>query len=202
MFFLRYLPALLGLTVVACTTLPPSPPVVPPPAAQYQSHLAQINKIRFFAMNGRMAIMTESKGFSGGLHWHHHGEGDDLDFFSPLGTQLGKLTRDADGVTLTTSTQNSIHANDAETLTQQTLGWSLPMSGLTDWILGRPAQGPVEVLASDVKGNITHMMQQGWDIHYADYADFNDVTLPVKITLKSQKLDLKLVIESWQTGAE
>jgi len=200
-FLLRFLPALLGLIVAACSTLPQSPTVAPP-AAQYQTHLEQINKIRFFAMDGRIAILTESKGFSGGLHWHHYGEGDDLGFYSPLGTQLGKLTRDASGVTLTTSNQNTIHANDAETLTQQTLGWSLPMNGLTDWILGRPAQGPVEVLAWDANGNIKHMKQQGWDIQYADYAAFNDVTLPLKLTLKSQKLDLKLVVETWQTGTE
>jgi outer membrane lipoprotein LolB len=112
------------------------------------------------------------------------------------------LTRDAGGVTLTTSNQNTIHANDAENLTQQTLGWSLPMNGLTDWILGRPAQGPVEVLAWDTNGNITHMKQQGWDIQYAEYAPFSGVTLPQKITLKSQKLDLKLVVETWQTGTE
>lgn len=153
-------------------------------------------------MNGRIAILTEAKGFSGGLRWHHHGVGDDVDFFSPVGSQLGKLTRDEDGVTLTTSSQNTIHASDAETLTQKTLGWSLPMNGLTDWMLGRPANGPAEILAWDKEGNIARMKQQGWDIQYGSYTLSDGVSLPDKITLKSQKLDIKLVVESWQTGTE
>jgi outer membrane lipoprotein LolB len=188
--------------LAACSTLPTSPPAPTPPPAQYQAHLAQINKIHFFGMHGRIAILTEAKGFSGGLHWHHHGDGDDLDFYSPLGTQLGKLTRDAGGVTLTTSNQNSLHAADAESLTQKALGWSLPMNGLTDWILGRPTQGPSEVLTWDKNGNITHMKQQSWDIQYSDYAAFDGVSLPKKIILKNQKLDLKLAIETWQTGTD
>jgi outer membrane lipoprotein LolB len=189
--------------VAACSTLPPSTPVTPAittPPAQYQTHLAQINKIHFFAMHGRIAILTESKGFSGGLHWHHHGDDDDLDFYSPLGTQLGKLTRDAGGVTLTTSNQHTMHAADSETLTQNALGWSLPMNGLTDWMLGRPAQGTPEILAWDKDGNILHMKQQGWDIQYSGYVVFDGISLPEKITLKSQKIDLKLVVEAWQTG--
>lgn len=196
-----FLPAFFGLTVAACSSLPQLPSPASPPA-QYKSHLEQVNKIRFFAMNGRIAVLTESKGFSGGLRWHHHGDGDDVDFFSPLGTQLGKITRDEDGVTLTTSTQNTLHADDAETLTQKALGWSLPMNGLTDWMLGRPASGPSDVLAWDKEGNITRMKQQGWDIEYSNYTLSDGVALPDKITLKSQKLDLKLVVESWQTGTE
>jgi outer membrane lipoprotein LolB len=201
MRLLHFLPALLGLIVAACSTLPQSPAVTLPPA-QYQAHLQQISKIRYFAIHGRIAVLTEAKGFSGGLRWHHHSEGDDVDFYSPLGSQLGKLTRDASGVTLTTSNQKTLHANDAEALTQKALGWSLPMDGLTDWMLGRPAQGKSEVLAWDNDGNITHMKQQGWDIQYSGYTDFDGIALPEKITLKSQKLDLKLVVETWQTDTE
>lgn len=206
MQLLRFLLALFGLILfglilAACSSLPQSPEVALPPP-QYKAHLDQINKIRYFAMNGRIAVLTETKGFSGGMRWHHHSEGDDIDFYSPLGTQLGKLTRDEDGVTLTTSNQNTLHANDAEALTQQALGWSLPMDGLTDWMLGRPADGPSDVLAWDKEGNITRMKQQGWDIQYSNYTLFDGVALPDKITLKSKKLDLKLVVETWQTGTE
>jgi outer membrane lipoprotein LolB len=78
----------------------------------------------------------------------------------------------------------------------------MPIDGLTDWMLGRPVKGSSEVLAWDQDGNITHMKQQGWDIQYAGYTGSDGIVLPNKITLKSQKLDLKLVVETWQTGTE
>lgn len=191
---------MLALLVSACTTLPRQQSASQPPAAVYVAHLETLKPISNFAMMGRMAILTESKGFSGSMRWHHHEEGDDIQFFSPLGTQLGSISKDPSGVTLTTSNQKTYHADDAATLTQQILGWSLPMDGLPDWMLGRPTTGVVEVMAWDAAGNITHMRQNGWDIEYPAYTANTDMPLPGKILLKSDKLELKLVIEDWQTG--
>lgn len=197
--FFFFVPALLAALVSACSTLPQQQPVQPP-AAVYADHLGTIKNISNFAMSGRMAVLTENKGFSGSMRWHHHEEGDDIQFFSPLGGQLGSLSKNADGVTLTTSSQNTVHADDAETLTQQTLGWSLPMTGLSDWMLGRPTDGDVEILAWDTSGNIIRMRQNGWDIEYPVYQMADEKSLPGKIIMKSPKLEFKLVVERWQTG--
>jgi outer membrane lipoprotein LolB len=193
------LAAVLVMLTSACTTVPQRQPFQPPPAV-YAEHLDTIKGIGNFAMTGRMAVLTESKGFSGSMHWHHHEEGDDIQFFSPLGTQLGSLSKNMDGVTLTTSNQKTYHADDAEALTQATLGWSLPMTGLSDWMLGRPADGEVEIMAWDAAGNITRMRQNGWDIEYPFYQITDEKSLPGKIIMKSPKLELKLVVENWQTG--
>ena len=198
---MRLIAVLLALLLAACGTLSPAPAPTAPPAL-YLAHLAQIKHINAFAMHGRIAILTQAKGFSGGVRWHHHVDGDDIGLYSPLGSQLGQITRDQTGVTLTNSSGNSLHANDAETLTQQALGWSLPLSGLADWMLGRPANDAVEVLAWDDNGNITRMQQQGWDIQYTAYKTYEGIPLPGKITLKNQKLDLKLVVEDWEYGTE
>lgn len=198
------IPALFAALVNACTSVPQQQAPMAP-ASAYLSHLEAIQHISHFAISGRMAILTETKGFSGSMHWHHHEEGDDIQFFSPLGTQLGSISKSTDGVTLTTSNQKTYHADDAATLTQQTLGWSLPMEGLPDWMLGRPSKnsGPtLEILAWDAQGNITHMRQDGWDIEYPVYTDSETFRLPGKIILKSDKLELKLVIEQWQTGQD
>lgn len=185
------------LLLAGCAALPPQQE----PAA-YRPHLQRISEINSFALSGRIGVLTETKGFSGTMRWHHRTDGDDIAFYSPLGTQLGQLNADADGVTLTTSNQKTYQADDAETLTQQTLGWSLPMAGLPDWVLGRPTSGAVEILAWDEAGHITHLKQQGWDIEYSAYQEASSRQLPGKVVLKSPKLDLKLVIENWQTDAD
>lgn len=190
---------LLAFFLAGCTSLPPQKAVQPD---SYLEHVERISAINSFAVVGRIAVLTESKGFSGSMRWHHRPDGDDIAFYSPLGTQLGQLSSDTEGVTLTTSSQKVYQAEDAEALTQQALGWSLPMSGLPDWVLGRPAAGDVDILAWDEAGHISRMHQQGWDIEYPAYRDAENLQLPAKVLLKSQKLDLKLVIETWQTDAE
>lgn len=199
----RLLSAWLGALLMAgCGALPQQPAVTVPaaPIARYYEHLAQVSRIDAFAMQGRIAILTERKGFSGSIHWYHHAEGDDIQFFSPLGTQLGALSLTVEGATLTTSNQQSFHADNAEALTQQILGWSLPMQGLPDWMLGRPNDLESAILTWDADGKITHLAEQGWEIEYPVYTAADEFMLPGKVLLKSQKLDLKLVIEQWQTG--
>lgn len=193
--FLRALPLLL---LAGCATLGPQAPQSEPPA--YRQHLQRIDKIRNFGLDGRIGVLTTQKGFSGTMRWHHHEDGDRISFYSPLGTQLGELDANASGVTLTTGNQKTYRADDAETLTEQTLGWSLPLAGLPDWALGRPTAGAHEILAWDAAGRIVRMRQSGWDIEYPSYQEASG--LPGKIVLKSPKLDLKLVVDSWQTDAD
>jgi outer membrane lipoprotein LolB len=164
--------------------------------------VAQVSRIQTFAVQGRIAILTASKGFSGSIHWQHHTAGDDIQFYSPLGAQLGALSQTAAGVSLTTGQQHTLYADDAEALTQQTLGWSLPMQGLPDWLLGRPHDAEKATLAWDQDGKLTHLSEQGWDIEYPLYMAADGFMLPGKVVLKSKRLDLKLVIEQWQTGVE
>jgi len=187
---------LFTLLLAGCAAVPAQQKMAEP--AAYRSHLQQVSEISSFAIVGRIAVLTETKGFSGSMRWHHRSDGDDIAFYSPLGTQLGQLNADAEGVTLTTSAQKTYQADDAEALTQQVLGWSLPMAGLHDWVLGRPGAAEFEILAWDDRGRIARMLQSGWDIEYPAYQE----ALPSKVVLKSPKLDLKLVIESWQTDTE
>lgn len=188
------------VTLSACATLPEPPDT--PIASPNLTYLKKTTPINRFAITGRIAILTQQKGFSGGLRWHHHPEGDFLDFYSPLGAQIGSISKDENGVTLTTSGRHTVEAQDIETLTQSTLGWSLPMQGLPDWVLGRPASDAAQILKQDTEGRILHMRESGWDIQYPAYMETETVALPGKVTLKSEKLDLKLVIENWQTGEE
>lgn len=202
---LRYLLPLGGMLLLStllagCESLPASAPQLEPET--YQQHLLDIEKIHSFELRGRIGVLTEKKGFSGLIRWHHHEDGDDIDLYSPLGTQLGKISSDAEGVTLTNSDQKTYRATSVETLTEQTIGWILPLSGLNDWALGRPTTSAVERMTWDSAGRLAHLHQDGWDIEFPQYMEINGQQLPAKITLKSTKLDLKLVVESWQTDAD
>jgi outer membrane lipoprotein LolB len=186
--------------LAGCATVAPDHLAIEPPA--YQPHLQTVTKISAFELAGRIGVLTEKKGFSAVFRWHHHAEGDDIGLYSPLGSQLGQISANSDGVVLTTSDHKTYTSADVETLTQQTLGWSLPLAGLSDWALGRPAVGNPEILAWDAAGHIAHMRQDGWDIEYPQYVQVNSCQLPARILMKNAMLDLRLVVESWQADTE
>lgn len=162
-----------------------------------QAHLKHIANIQHFSLKGRIGVQTEGKGFSGGLHWQHHATDDDIALYSPLGGQVASIKKSAGQITLEDPNGNSLSANDAETLTQSALGWQLPLTGLADWSLGRPTGNTPQNSTWDERGLLTTLQQDGWKIEYQNYSEQNGYFLPSKIFLKSDKVNLKLLVETW-----
>lgn len=191
---------LLGFVALlqACASAPVSKTVENTASrALYQQHLQNIAAIEQFTLKGRIGVQADSKGFSGGLNWQHDNANDDISLYSPLGGQVASIKKTAEGVTLEDSKGNKISAPDAETLTQTTLGWRLPLTGLADWSLGRPTSGTIQASTWDELGHLSTLKQDDWDIEYQNYSEQNGHFLPNKILLKSEKLNLKLLVEEW-----
>lgn len=187
-----------ALLVTACASAPSIKPATDSPArALNQAHLQHIAKIQHFSLQGRIGVQTNGKGFSGGLHWQHHAPNDDIALYSPLGGQVANIKKTSEQITLQDANGNSISANDAETLTQTALGWQLPLTGLADWSLGRPSSSTVQDSTWDAQGFLTTLNQDGWKIEYQNYSEQNGYFLPSKIFLKSDKVNLKLLVETW-----
>jgi len=198
---LRHFSLTLFLMLSACSVVQPRPQPSSS-VAVHEQHLADVAHIRQFAIHGRVGVQTNPRGFSGSMQWQHALTGDQIQLFSPLGGQVAQISTTAHGVELVTSDGKSYQAADAEKLTQQTLGWSLPMHGLPDWVVGRPASGTVKDASWDTMGRLTMLQQDGWDIEYADYINVDGHQLPTRISLRSPQLNLKLIVENWQLKPE
>jgi outer membrane lipoprotein LolB len=160
-------------------------------------HLQQLASIEQFTMQGRIGVQTNGKGFSGSLQWQHSNSEDNIDLYSPLGSQVASIKKTPDQVTLEDSSGKRFSAVDAETLTQETLGWRLPLTGLVDWAIGRPTQSPIQNSSWNEQGLLINLEQDGWKIEYGNYEQQGTYMLPGKIFLKSDLLNLKLVVEKW-----
>ena len=182
------------------TTAPQQPPAIHAlsPSVLHQHHMAQITKIAQFSLKGRLGVITKPKGFSGRVAWQHQSEKDNIDVFSPLGGKVANIVKTPDQVILTDNKEKNTKAQDVETLTEDSLGFRLPLSGLSNWALGKPHdRGLVNAVTWDANGRINTLKQNGWDIEYADYADNDGYFLPRKIILKNEKMTLKLIVEKW-----
>ena len=175
----------------------PTPNTTPSASQAQQKHLASLANINAYSIKGKLGVITQKQGFSGGIDWQHQASTDNIDVFSPLGGKIANISKNADGVILTDQKGNSIKSTDAESLTEASLGFKLPLKGLSDWAIGRPTSSKIEASSADEQGRLLMLKQDGWDISYENYADKNGVDLPNKIVLKSEKVNLKLLIENW-----
>ncbi|MES2499963.1 MAG: lipoprotein insertase outer membrane protein LolB [Pseudomonadota bacterium] len=186
------------LLLNACATTSQSPITQSPtPIAIYQQHLAELAQIKSFSLKGRLGVVTEKKGFSGGVDWQHTFNSDNVDVYSPVGGKVANISKTASGVTLITQDNRSVSAPDAESLTENTLGFKLPLLGLSDWALGKPTKSHIDASTWDENGRLLTLKQDGWDISYENYTEIQGVFLPNKIVLKSEKVNLKLLVENW-----
>jgi len=149
-----------------------------------------------FGLAGRVAVHYGSEGASGRFVWRHSAAADDLLISSPVGQGIARLTRRHREFELVTSDEKTYRAADAESLTQEVLGWSLPLSGLPDWVQGRadPAR-PAELLR-DASGRPAELKQDQWRIEYQEY----EGNRPSKLRLSRDDLEIRLVVDEWQVA--
>lgn len=151
-----------------------------------------------FVLNGRVAVKQDEKRFSGGVRWTHEQANDEILFITPLGQTTGRIQSSPADVSLTTS-ETQYHARDIESLTQQALGWSLPLSGLQSWVLGQPSSHALFSAQRDELGRLSVLKQDGWQIHYTRYASDATNSLPSRLLLQRNDLEIQLLIDEWLT---
>lgn len=198
---LRLLLLALLASQTACTNIRANQTTLPNKQLDVRAHLTQIASIRDFKIEGRLGVQSDKQGISGTVHWHHLKVSDEMNLYSPLGGKIAEILNDNNGVTLTTSNNQVFKAQDAEALTESTLGWRLPITKLSDWIVGRPANGAISNVKWDDDGKLKKFNQEGWEISYLEYKESNQVVLPSKMNIRNSKLNLRLIIDRWELSS-
>lgn len=144
-----------------------------------------------FELSGRVAVRYAKEALSGRLFWRHSDDADELLITSPLGQGLARVTRVNGGFLLVAGDGREYRATDAESLTEQALGWRLPLAGLSDWVQGRPSRsGPYERLGDTGQ----ELRQDGWLVAYEEYRDGR----PLKLRLTREGLEIRLIVDQWK----
>lgn len=148
-----------------------------------------------FELSGRIAVRYRDDAGTGNISWRHARARDEMLLTSPLGQGIARLVRAGNEVTLTTQQGQDFRAADAEALTEQVLGFRVPLAGLADWVRARPAPSPAPTLERrDAGGRLAELEQSGWRIEYQEYQD----ALPSRMRLTYPGLELRLAIAEWK----
>lgn len=164
------------LLLAACAT--PSSKV--PTAWQAQAEIAD------FAADGRLAVKINEKGSYANFDWTHQNQVQTIDVNTPLGNTVGQLCQDSKGALAVNSKNEVFYAATAPALSEQLLGFALPVEYLHVWASGQR----VDNAAYQVLPN-GRLQQFEWTISRQLRADGT----PKVLLLESTKLTLKLVFD-------
>ena len=148
-----------------------------------------------FELSGRIAVRFRDESSTANFAWRHGVRNDEVMITTSLGQGVARIVRDGEAVTLTDAQGREHRAADAETLTEQTLGFRLPLGGLADWVRARPGPGPSQV-RKDGEGRIAELEQSGWKIEYLEWGD--NTRLPARMKLSYPGIELRLAIAQWK----
>ncbi len=166
------------------------------PKISAQARPAQ-SEMSAYAFNGRVVTRHEGERSTAGVRWIHQGVEDEILLLAPFGQTVARIFSDAQGVLLETSGKQYFE-QDAETLTERVLGWHLPLSGMRYWVMALPATGSEASVERAENGQISVLRQDGWEINYTRYAGDTAHSLPLRMTLQRNGMEMLLLIDEWE----
>ena len=147
----RWLAVLFAAFLAACATAPETTP-------------DRVHTGRFSAV-ATQGDRRES--VSGRFSVEVRGDRMRVDLATPLGTTVARIEVGPEGASANGPGMREARGPDADALAEQLLGWRLPVSGLSDWIEGRPVPSRPARLERD--GNRLVLIEQdGWAVRLAD----------------------------------
>ena len=148
-----------------------------------------------FEVDGRIAVRYHDDAGTGNVAWRHWAHGDEMLLTSPLGQGLARIVRSEGEIVLTMQDGKRFRSTDAEGITEQVLGFRLPLAGLADWIRARPSPAPSPaVQRRDAHGRLAELQQSGWTVEYQEYVGER----PARMRLSYPGVELRLAIASWK----
>lgn len=152
--------ALLSACATAPTTAPPASSV-----AAYRDSIELSGRLQAnYQLDGKPESVSVK------FVWTQTPGKVDVDLFSPIGQTVAKISVTPQSATLVQANRAPQVATDIDTLTAQTLGWQLPVSGLRDWMQGYAQDGAGKRFVASPANN-TVQTKDGWRLRFVSWQD-------------------------------
>jgi len=202
----RMLVAALSVLAAGCASLSPlssTPGSEAKPSTSASARGFQEN----IDLAGRLSVRYQGERKEEALHgnftWSQTMAQTRVTLLSPLGQTIAVIDVTPEGASLQQANQPVRAAPDVDTLTAETLGWPLPVSGLRQWLqgFGIDASGQRFVATPQASDFTT---RDGWRIRYANWQDETSLqSRPHRIdlarnTVQAGDVSIRIVIDTWQ----
>jgi outer membrane lipoprotein LolB len=123
-------------------------------------------------LNGHLAATYPKDGqtqsINGNFTWTQRPGRIDVALFSPLGQTVAEITVTPETATLTESGHPPRVEKDIDTLTAKSLGWTLPVSGLRDWLQGYAVDAAGKRIAAS-PAHDSVVTNDGWHLRFVTW---------------------------------
>ena len=191
------LPIIAALIALAAgCAAPPEPPGVE--GRDWLERRDTLRDIAEFRMEGRLALNTGRKGYSGTVSWEQNDDLLDFRFRGPFGFGGFRIHGDADRLRVKTTGGEEFFLTEPEREMTERFGWSLPVYSMRYRILGvsDPALPAEETLDED--GLLAALEQGGWRIRYDGYAEARGLVLPRRLEMEHGDVRIKVMTDRWE----
>jgi len=145
-----------------------------------------------FELSGRVAVRHGKDAASGRIFWRHSDDSDELLITSPLGQGIARINRERGQFRLVTGDRKEYRADNAEDLTEQALGWRLPLDGLSDWVQARASPGRPAEVRGEVNRDL-ELWQDGWHVVYDEFREGR----PFRLRMSRENMEITLIVDQW-----
>ncbi|MBU2707223.1 outer membrane lipoprotein LolB [Zooshikella marina] len=160
-------------------------------------HQQQLSKIDTWSLEGKLGIRTPNDSSSAYLDWEQQNHLYTIRLSGPLGQGVAEIMGKPGWVVMNTADSRLFTADSPEQLLARELGWTLPISNMQHWIKGIPDPSSDTQPNLNEQGLLAEIKQNGWEIKYFDYQQFNNLWLPRKIRVSNDQYKLTFIISEW-----
>ena len=194
------LPALLLVILVSGCATTPKEPELPLELRQilWEARYKELQQMNHWQLMGRLGLRVPDQSGSMSVEWLQNQQDFTVYLDGPLGQSLAKIVSNGQGIVVEADGKR-YQGRTPEALLFSLTGWQLPVSYLRFWIQGVPVPGIQETsMQLDNKGQLSHLQQAGWTIDYLEYQSQSPVSLPGRIRVKKDDVQMTLVARRWQ----
>ena len=177
---------LLVLLLSACSSVPIEP------EGRYQIQTREsLYKLERWSFEGRVAITGKKDAWQANINWAHAANDEKIKLAGPLGQGATLIQLTGDSVTIDRGDNKPLTSTQPELFINQQLGLFVPVQSLRYWVVGVPEP------SSRYNVTATGFPQSGWLIDYKQTQKIDGRAMPYKITVSTEHLKLKLIIDQW-----
>lgn len=147
----------------------------------------------------RYPVQGKTQSVQGKFLWIQQRDHTDIELYSPLGQTIARIAIRPGVATLEQSGGQRYSAASPDALTEEALGWPLPVDGLRDWLQGfvRDTNGRMQVAMPERQERFN---SEGWQLSYPDWQASGPVAVPKRIDAARGDIALRIVIDDWLDG--
>lgn len=183
--------ALALATLAGCASVAP----LPGGARNYLDELTLAGRLSV-----RYPVQGKTQSVQGKFLWNQRRDQTDIELYSPLGQTIARITIAPGLATLEQSGGQRRQAASANALTEDALGWPLPIDSLRYWL-----QGFVRAAGGRLQAALPQQAQQrfesdGWQLSYPSWQASGTVAVPKRVDAERGEIALRVMIDDWRDG--